>query len=297
MKILVFAAAVTATQVAVIGRLVSGLREDGHSVGERSLPAFRLEKEPTDALVIALTQEQGQANRDRLLELAGTFGEDMTYKAIELPSDPKELEEFDFENLIADFSDDKGAGFISLEQAKAEAVARGLEVSSATTRAELEHMLGIDIHPGAQAGDRISDQQNNADGSERRIGLRTSTPLPTMNGMDITRLNDEQLRAHAVQSGLKVTAGMRRETIINKLMEKTAEFAGADFNKVPKAEDAEGDTGMGTDLDKLKTELEGLTNDELKTRAAADGVDLTGLTKKEDYVKAFLKQKTENGNA
>lgn len=296
MKILVFAAAVTAAQVAAVGRLVTELREAGHTAGERSLPHFRLEREPADALLIAMNAEQGAIHKARLLELQPVFG-DIDYFGVELPADDKELADFDFSNVIGRYDDKTGPGYISIEQAKAEAVSRGLEVTSATTRDELERMLGIDIHPGSQAFDRRSDRENNADGSERRIGLQTSHPLPTTNGMDITRLNDEQLAAYAVQAGLKVTSGMRRNTILNKLMEKFGDLANVDPSKLPKAGDGEGDNTF--DEQGLRDELGKLSDKKLKDRAAADGVDLGDATTSEQMIDKIVEAKKApaGGNA
>jgi hypothetical protein len=317
MKILVFAATTTAIQSLAIGRLVKGLREAGHSVGERSLPHFRLESEPADKIVFALTHDQAVAYHQNGVEVAQTFGgPDVDlgdlFVQLELTSDPAELEQETFEDFIDSFADDDVKGYISLETAKAQAIERGLEVTPSTTREEFEHMLGVDIHPGRQAADRVYGLKNDETGNERRIGFRTSSILPNANGLDLVRMNDEQLKATAAQLGLRVPTNVSRETLVNKITQTYNSKIGAEDIKGVQSPDGGttspgegGGDGNGAAAGEGEGEADGdvvdinnpcTTIPTLKGVAEKEGVDLTGLTAKDDIVAAIAKARADKGN-
>lgn len=293
MKVLFFHAGHSTTAMMLAARAVKALRDEGHSAGERYLPAFKLEKEPADKVIIALTEEQADRYKDRGLEVVGIFGKDAIVP-IELPKENDELEDFDVQSIVAEI-DGPPSMALSMEQAKAEAVERGLEVNAGTTRLELERMLGVDIHPASQEADRRTDQTNNQNLGEPRIGVRTSNVLPTVNGLDLARMNDEQLRATAANAGIKTTANMRRETIINKLTSTFAKTVGAPEPQADHTGTAATDPGS-KELPSSETELpslDGMDADELKAQAEKEGVDIGRKTSVDSIREAIQAHRDE----
>jgi len=293
MKVLFFHAGNSIAAMALAARVVSALREAGHSVGERSLPAFKSEKEPADKLVVALSEEQAYSFMERGTELVMVFGEDAIIP-VELPNDEKEFEDFDIDTIV-DKLDGPTTGEMTMDQAKAEAIERGLEVRVDTTRLELERMLGVDIHAGSQEADRRSDQSNNQNTGEPRIGVRTSNILPTVNGLDLTRLNPEQLRAAAAQAGVKTTANMRPETIINKLTETFAAAVDAPAPAPDHSATAATDP-TSTELPSSETELpslDGMDAEALKAQAEKESVDIGRMTSADSIRKAIEAKRQE----
>jgi hypothetical protein len=269
MKVLIFHAATTALSAAMVTKAANELRNQGHSVGERNLPAFKSEGEPADLVMFVLSPQDADSFKDRGLEAIATFGGEEArdrFAQVELPDTDEELKDFDFQTIVKAVPTED-AGQITFEQAKAEAVLRGLEVTADTTKAEFEQMLGLSISDSVQAFDRRSDERNNFDGAERRIGVRTSNVLPTVNGVPISRLNAEQLRAAAADMGLKTTATMKDETIINKMTELFAKKVEARDGSIPLVGEVGGDGNSNTPVDPAT--LEG---DALRKVADTEGV-------------------------
>ena len=100
MKVLIFQAAVSAVAVAAMNRFAADLRNEGHTAGVRSLPHFRREKEPADRIFVALTSDQAGQYKNLGAELVQTFRDTELFTPIELPSDDKELEDFDFSDFV-----------------------------------------------------------------------------------------------------------------------------------------------------------------------------------------------------
>lgn len=292
MKVLMFHAATTAVAIATMTNIARGLRGQGHTVGERFLPAFRMEKEPTDKVMVLLSPNQARQYQNVGAELAVTFGffgnnDNDVAILVELPDDDQDLvEKFDVDSVIAKLEGEK-PGKLGFEQAKAEAIERGLEVTADTTREQLEHMLGVDISSGLQADDRKTDEANNQNLGEQRIGLRTSNILPSVNGLDLVRMNDEQLHSAATQLGLKVSRNMKRETIVNAIQKSYA-------NKVGAPEDAGVSTPLGgVDPNAEASSLDGLDADALKEIAEKEGVDIGRMTSADSISKAIQAKRDE----
>jgi hypothetical protein len=295
-----FHAATSAIAVATMTNIARGLRGQGHTVGERFLPAFRMEKEPADKVMVLLSPNQASQYQNVGAELAVTFGffgnnDDDVAILVELPNDDQDLvENFDIDSVISKLEGEK-PGKLGFEQAKAEAIERGLEVTADTTREQLEHMLGIDISSGIQADDRKTDEANNQNLGEQRIGLRTSNILPSVNGLDLVRMNDEQLRSAAAQLGLKVTANMKRDTIIGAIQKSFAKKVNAPEDAGAKTPTAATDPGSDK-LPSSETEapsLDGLDADALKIIAEKEGVDIGRMTSADSIRKAIEAKREE----
>lgn len=292
MKVLIFQAAVAAQALAAMNRFAKELRDAGHQAGIRSLPHFRREKEPADRIFVALTPVEAQQFKALGAELVQTFVDAEKFTPVQLPEDPEELAEFDFSSAISELEDDT-AGFMTLDQVRAEAIERGLEVTAQSTREHLEHLIGIDIHAGRQAADRITDAENaNPDNTLRdRIGLRVSTVLPATNGMDLERMNDEQLLATAAQLGINVPKNVNRNTLINKMTKTFAKKVAAPEDSPVKspAETVEADH-----------DLAALDETGLKRVAEQEKVDLGRTSSKEGMVakitEARQKKASESGD-
>lgn len=278
MKVLIFQAAVSASAIAAMTRFADELRQEGHQAGVRSLPHFRREKEPADRIIVALTPTEAERYKTIGAELVQTFVDTELFTPLELPEDPKELDDFDFSDAIGNLDDDT-TGYMTLDQLRAEALERGIEVTAQSTREELEHLLDIDYHPGRQASDRRTDTENNqTDGIARdRVGLRVSTVLPQANGMDLERMNDEQLAATAAQLGIKVPKGARRDTVINKITKVYATRVQAPQGSGVKSPADPNLTKDGDD-DDVNSDLEGKSEDELKQIAEDEEVDVGRAT-------------------
>jgi hypothetical protein len=254
MRVLIFQAAASAISIAAMTRFADEVRAAGYNGGLRSLPAFRREKEPADRIIVALSPSQAEAYKNLGTELVATFNDTDRIIPVELPEEDEDLKDFDFASAISGL-DDATAGFMTMDQLKAEAIERGLEVRADSTREELEHAIGIDIHPGPQAADRVTDRQNAEGTGADRIGLRTSTVLPTTNGLDLERMNDEQLQGVAAAVGVKVVRNASRAAVINKITKTFAEKTGAPADSSPQApaEDFETDLApLGDDTEALK---------------------------------------------
>ena len=168
-----------------------------------------------------------------------------------------------------------------MDQLRAEAIERGLEVRVDSTRAELEHALDIDHHPGPQEGDRLTDRANMEQMPVDRIGLRTSSVLPTTNGLDLDRMNDEQLATVAAQLGLKVPRGAKRQTVINKITQTFAEKVGAPEDSAPESqatEPSEDEPATEGKVGDTNADLEGKSAAQLTKIAEAEGIDIGRAT-------------------
>lgn len=305
MKVLLFYAGSTALATVAMAKVASQLRENGHSVGERFLPAFKAEKEPADRLLVCLTPVQADQYKDRGIELVSTFrvsDDNDILLRVELPETDEELEAWD-PTEATDMIDGPTAGVMTLEQAKAEAIERGLEVTADTSKLDLEHMLGLSISESVQAGDRRSDAINNQGTAEPRIGVRTSRILPSINGVDLDRLNDEQLAAAAADLGLTVSPTMKRSTIVNKMTAMYAKRLKAPEDSAPKSATAATDPGS-KELPSSEHDLpslDGMDVDKLKAQAALEGVDIGNKTAEASIRKAIedkrasVKEHSDNG--
>lgn len=254
MRVLIFQAATSALAIAAMTRFSDKIRAAGYNGGLRSLPHFRREKEPADKIIVALKPSEAAQYKNLGAELVAVFNDTDRIIPLELPQDDEELVDFDFSDAI-DKLDDAETGFMTMDQLRAEAIERGIEVRADSTREELEHSIGIDIHPGPQAGDRVTDRANAEGTAADRIGVRTSTVLPTANGLDLERMNDEQLQGVAAAVGVKVSRNASRSATINKIMATFANKVGAPENSAPKApaEDFATDLApLGDDVDALK---------------------------------------------
>lgn len=297
MKVLLFHASHSLAAVTLVASAVTAIRAEGHSVGERFLPAFKAEPEPADKLVIALTPVEADRYKDRGLELVQTFGGKEAadkFVMIELPDNDDDLKDFDVQSIV-DQVEGPATPTLLLEQAKAEAIRRGLEVTPETTLLDLERMLGLDISAATQAGDRITDQRNNLNLDDPRIGVRTSQIMPTVNGLSLERMNDEQLRAAAAELGLKVTSGMKRETIINKMTELYAKKVEAPEDSAPKSPTA-GTDPLSKDLPSSETKLaslDGMDAEALKAQAEKESVDIGRMTSADSIRKAIEAKRQE----
>lgn len=303
MKILLFHAATTAIAAVAMTNVANKLREDGHSVGERNLPAFKAEKEPADRLLVLLNPVEADQYKDRGLELVRTFRvskDNDILLPVELPEDQDELKNWDISEAT-DMIDGPTAGVMNIDQAKAEAIERGLEVTAETTKLELESMLGLDISESAQVGDRRSDVVNNQSNDEPRIGVRTSRIMPSTNGVDLERLNDEQLAAAAADIGLTVSPTMKRSTIINKMTAMYAKKLKAPEDAAPKSPTAATDP-TSKDLPSSEHDLpslDGMDVDQLKAQATVESVDLGNKTSPASIRKAIEDKRatvTEHSN-
>jgi hypothetical protein len=282
MKVLLFHAATTAIAAVAMTNVANKLREEGHSVGERFLPAFKVEKEPADRLLVCLTPVQADQYKDRGVELVAAFrvskDNDILLR-VSLPDTDEELADWDVSEAT-DMVDGPTAGVMDIDQAKAEAIERGLEVTPETTKLDLEHMLGLSISESVQAGDRRSDAVNNQNTGEPRIGVRTSRIMPSTNGVDLERLNDEQLRAAAAEIGLTVSPTMKNSTIINKMTAMYAKRLKAPEDSAPKSPTAATDPGS-KELPSSEHDLpslDGMDVDQLKAQAVLEGVDIGNKT-------------------
>ena len=303
MKVLMFHAATSAVAIATMTSIARGLRGQGHTVGERFLPSFRMEKEPADKVMILLSPRQASQYQNVASEVAVTFGffgnnDDDVAVLVELPDDDQDLvENFDVDSVVSQLEGEK-PGKLGFEQAKAEAIERGLEVTVDTTREQLEHMLGIDISTGVQADDRKTDEVNNQNLGEQRIGIRTSNILPSVNGLDLVRMNDEQLRSAATQLGLKVSANMKRDTIVAAIQKSYAKKVGAPEEAGAKTPTAATDPASNT-LPSSETDapsLDGLDADALKVIAEKEGVDI-GRKTSADSIREAIEAKREEVKA
>jgi len=258
MRVLIFQAATSAVAIAAMTRFSDETRAAGHQVGLRSLQHFRREKEPADRILVALKPAEAAAFKQQGTELVATFQDTDRIIPVQLPEDDEDLVDFDFSSAIGGLDDAKAG--MSMDQLKAEAIERGLEVRADSTREELEHSLDLDQHAGAQAGDRRTDRDLMGDGTTGgyvadRIGLRTSNVLPTVNGLDLDRMNDEQLGGVAAALGLTVPKNAKRQTIINKITDTFADKVDAP-NGAPKStaeqpssdDEGSGETDANADL-------------------------------------------------
>jgi hypothetical protein len=197
---------------------------------------------------------------------------------VKLPDDVEELEDFDFSDAIGELDDDT-TDSMTLDQLKAEAIERGIEVRADSTRDELTHALDLDYHAGNQANERKTDRTLSREGgyAADRIGMRTSNVLPNANGLDLERMNTEQLKATAASLGLKTKRGAKRADMVNEITAEYAKRVGAP-NGAPKAP-ADSTEEFGADL-------EGLDADALKEIAEKEDIDVgrstsvDGLTQK-----------------
>ncbi|MBA3241354.1 MAG: hypothetical protein H0T60_09045 [Acidobacteria bacterium] len=288
MRVLIFQAAVSAVGIAALGRFADQVRAEGHQAGLRSLPHFRREKEPADVVVVALSPMQADQYKTLGAELVAIFQDTDKIVPVQLPDDEKELEEFDFDSAVSGL-DGPSIGYMTIESLRSEAIERGLEVTAATTREELEHAIGVDVPSGLQAGDRVTDRLNSAGAPEDRIGLRTSTVLPSVNGLDLERMNDEQLKATALNVGVTVSKNQDRATIINNITKTFAKKAAA----------PEG-SGVKSPAETYDADLTGLDEDGLRAIAEREEIDLgrstsiAGVTAK--IVEARTAKATDNGD-
>jgi hypothetical protein len=285
MKILVFQAAVSAAAIVAMTNVADQLRAEGHHVGLRSLPHFRNEDEPAEKVIVALTEGQARQYVNEGTALVAIFGADKIVP-VALPDKDEELAELDWSDLAGELNGTHAAG-MSLDELKAQAVLRGLEVRADSTAWELAHLLDIDQPVGGQEADRRFDRQSSEEGgmNAAKIGMRTSNVMPTVNGLDLLRMNDEQLRAAAASLGLTVPASAKRSTIINKITKTFAEKVGPPTpDKVDEDEDeASFDDGLaGLDEEGLRkvaetesidlgrsTSVEGITAKIVEARKAA----------------------------
>lgn len=273
MRVLIFQAAVSAIGIAAMTRFADEVRAAGHHGGLRSLPHFRREKEPADRIIVALSPAQAEQYKNLGAELVQIFNDTDRILPLQLPDDEKDLADFDFGSAVSGLDDEGKAGSLSMEQLRAEAIERGIEVTAATTREQLEHSLDLDGNVGAQAGDRVTDRANMEGVVEDRIGMRTSTILPSANGLDLERMNDEQLQATAAGLGIKVGKNVQRSTLINKITSTFAEKVGGPKDAAPKSPAESFDDG-----------LDGQSGDQLRAIAEAEGVDLGRTTTDEGMV-------------
>jgi len=297
MKVLLFHAATSSVAALAMSQVASQLRENGHSVGERFLPAFKSEKEPADRLLVLLTPNQADQYKNRALELVQTFGvtqDSGVLLPVQLPDDDDGLKDWD-PTEASDMVDGPTAGKMTIDQAKAEAIERGLEVTADTTKGQLEHMLGLSISDSIQADDRRTDQVNNLALDEPRIGVRTSRVMPSVNGLDLERLNDEQLAAAASDMGLTVSPTMKRSTIVNKMTAIYAKSIKAKEDSAPKSPTAATDPAShelpSTEHD--LPPLDGMDVDQLRAQAQTEGVDLGNKTAEASIRKAIEDKRAE----
>ncbi len=273
MRVLIFQAAASAIGIAAMTKFADEVRAAGHHGGLRSLPHFRREKEPADRIIVALSPGQADQYKNLGAELVQVFNDTDRIIPLQLPDDEKDLADFDFSSAISGIDDEGKSGSLSMEQLRAEAIERAIEVTAATTREQLEHSLDLDGNVGAQAGDRVTDRTNMEGMVEDRIGMRTSTILPNANGLDLERMNDEQLAATAAGLGIKVGKNVNRSTVINKITSTFAEKVGAPKDAAPKAPAESFDGGLA-----------GLSGDQLRAVAEAEGIDLGRTTADEGMV-------------
>lgn len=277
MRVLIFQAATSAVAIAAMTRLSDEVRAAGHNGGLRNLDHFRREKEPADRILVALKPSEAARLKDRGAELLLTFQDIDKITPIELPEDDEELADFDFADAVDDL-DDEETGFMSMDQLRAECIERGLEIRADSTREELEHSLDIDIHPGAQAGDRVTDRENATGMREDRIGVRTSTVLPTANGLDLDRMNDEQLGGVAAALGIPAERGEKRETIVNRIMKGYAKKVRAPEDSPPRSRAQQ----PSSDVTVNNSDLDIDNADELKAIAEKEKVELGDAESVED---------------
>jgi hypothetical protein len=299
MKVLIFQAATSQAAIAAVTLGADRLRAAGHHVGLRNLTHFRRESEPAERVVVALTPVEAARLKTQGLELVQTFGRDMI-KLVELPEDPEELKSFDWADVVDDLDKDAPtANGMTLEQLKAEAVLRGIEVRPDSTAHELAHLLDIDQPVGAQEAERRFDRQAaEVTIGSARVGLRTSSILPTVNGLDIERMNDEQLAAAAAQMGIKAPRNVKRETLINKMTSLYAEAVGAPEGSSPKADPGGNPPfGEGEGMRPFDDGLADLDEDGLRAVAEAESIDLGRATSvdglREKIVEARKESATE----
>jgi len=273
MRVLIFQAATSAVAIAAMTRLADQVRGAGHSGGLRQLQAFRREKEPADQIIIALSPAEADRYKSLGAELVEVFNDTDRFIPLELPDDPNELKDFEFDSVMGQLKGDT-TGFMTLEQLRAEAIERSIEVRADSTREELEHLLDLDQHAGRQAVERSGDRLAAEAGGMRasRIGVRTSDVLPSLNGLDLERMNDDQLQSVAGRLGLKVKRGAKRPDLINQITGFYADQLGVDPKAPPQspASDYAG-AADNSDLDDLDAEA-------LTAKAEAEGVDIGRAT-------------------
>lgn len=285
MRVLIFQAATSALAIAAMTKFSDEVRAQGHAVGLRQLQHFRNEKEPADRIIVALTPQEAAIYKNLGVGLVQTFADTDRIIPVELPDQEDEdfeqkLQDFDFSDAIAEL-DDNTTGFMSLDKLKAEAIERGLEVRADSTREELEHALDLDQHPGRQAADRVTDRQTMDNGYQPdRIGFRTSAVLPTANGIDLDRLNDDQLAGVAAALGIEAKKGEKRAKLVNKITSTYAAKVDAPAEGFPKSAAADPSKNPPATEGKLaKTPGEGEDNADLND---LDEKGLQAIAEKEE---------------
>ena len=308
MRVLIFQAAASTLAIAAMTRFGDEVRAQGHSVGLRQLQSFRREKEPADRILIALTPQEAARYKNLGTELVQTFKDTDLIIPVELPDETDEdfnekLENFDFSDAIGELDENK-TGYMSMDRLKAEAIERGLEVRADSTRDELEHSLGLDIHPAAQAFDRETDRKTMARGFPvDRTGFRTSDILPTANGIDLDRLNDEQLQGVAAALDVDVRRGAKRADIIDSITETFAKNVQAPAEGFPKSQakqpsdNPQPKDGKGGFEQPDLSDLEGKSAKQLQKIAEDEGVDVGRSTSVDGLTEKISQARVEKAKA